>query len=135
MNTVVYQSFRTNNVSAWITTCLESTSKWAKMKGFDYLFYDDDFFNYAPAALRKAVKDQRHLVSDSARIELAAELLKTYDRVIWVDADVYINNPTSFLQNPPESSFLFCKERWMHKEHQKLNVIERVNNAVMVLER
>lgn len=135
MQTAVFQSFRTSKVPEWITACLDRTSSWAQARGFAYHFYDDEFFNYAPSALRAAVQNQRHLVSDVARLELAHTLLETYERVIWIDADVYINNPSGFLSELPPGKFLFCKEHWIHVEDQKTIAAERVNNAVMVLER
>lgn len=58
-----------------------------------------------PARIRTAVGNQRHLVSDVARLELGKKLLETYDRVIWIDADVYICNPSSFLVDFPPVSF------------------------------
>lgn len=135
MNTAVYQSFRTTNVPSWINRCTESVSTWALSREFSYHFYDDEFFNYAPVALRAAVNNQRHLVSDVARLELAKKLLEDHDRVIWIDADVYVNNPKDFLRQLPISKFLFCEERWVHQEGQKVVVSERVNNAVIVMER
>ena len=135
MKTAVYQSFRTTDVPDWMTRCLASVSSWAEMRDFAYHFYDDEFFNYAPARLRTAVGNQRHLVSDVARLELAKELLNTYDRVIWIDADVYINNPANFLSAFPPCKFLFCQEHWVHQEGEKIIVSERVNNAVIVMER
>lgn len=135
MKTAVYQSFRTTDVPDWVARCLATVSGWAKLRGFTYHFYDDEFFSYAPARLRSAVGNQRHLVSDVARLELAKELLDTYDRVIWIDADVYINNPTHFLSELPACKFLFCQEHWVHQEGEKVIVSERVNNAVIVMDR
>lgn len=63
------------------------------------------------------------------------KLLETYDRVIWIDADVYICNPSSFLVDLPPCKFLFCHEHWVHREGQTIHVAERVNNAVMVMDR
>lgn len=57
------------------------------------------------------------------------KLLETYDRVIWIDADVYICNPSSFLVDLPPCKFLFCHEHWVHTEGQTIHVAERVNNA------
>lgn len=135
MKTAVYQSFRTTNVPAWISRCLSSVTDWARSRGFAYHFYDDEFFSYAPARIRTAVGNQRHLVSDVARLELGKKLLETYDRVIWIDADVYICNPSSFLVDLPPCKFLFCHEHWVHREGQTIHVAERVNNAVMVMDR
>ena len=135
MNTAVYQSFRTTNVPAWVSRCLTSVSNWAMARGFAYHFYDDEFFGYAPAQLRAAVSNQRHLVSDAARLELAKKLLETYDRVIWIDADVYINNPANFLSALPPHKFLFCHEYWVYKDGPTIMASERVNNAVIVMDR
>ena len=48
MKTLVCQSFRTSDVPGWVTRCMKSVRGWAADRGFDYQFFDDRFFEYAP---------------------------------------------------------------------------------------
>jgi len=58
MRTVVYQSFRTENVPAWISRCLESVRLWAGAKGYDYRFIGDEIFDLAPGWYREKAKNR-----------------------------------------------------------------------------
>ncbi len=51
-DTVVFQSFRTRDVPAWITRCMETARAWAALRGFDYQFLDDRFFDRIPDRYR-----------------------------------------------------------------------------------
>lgn len=134
LKTIVYQSYRTENVPSWISKCMETVRNWASLKGFDYYFIDDRMFSYAPDWYRKKVKNNVLLVSDLARLEIAKELLaQGYDRTIWVDADIVIFDPENFNINI-EEEFAFTRELWAI--HNKLNCYEystRVCNAVTVM--
>ena len=132
MKTLVYQSFRTTNVPNWINTCLSSVKKWSDLCGFTYCFIDDAFFDYAPEAFKQAVNNQRHLVSDLARLELAHHYLEQgWERVIWVDADLIICDPENFsIDN--SASYLFCRELWMTLRDDNIVFSERVNNSIAV---
>jgi hypothetical protein len=45
--TVVYQSYRTRDVPAWIATCMHTVRAWAASRGFDYRFIDGRLFDRA----------------------------------------------------------------------------------------
>ena len=68
MKTLVYQSFRTSDVPVWVTRCMKTVRGWAADRGFDYQFFDDRFFEYAPDWYREKVKHHRLLVGDLARL-------------------------------------------------------------------
>ncbi len=74
MKTLVYQSFRTSDVPGWVTRCMKSVRGWAADRGFDYQFFDNRFFEYAPDWYREKVKHRRLLVGDLARLELAKQI-------------------------------------------------------------
>ncbi len=133
MRTVVYQSFRTANVPAWIERCLASTRAWAQLHSFDYHFVDDRMFAYAPDWYREKVAGDVLLVSDLARLAIARELLgQGYDRAIWVDADVLVFTSQRLTIDVTEQ-FAFCRELWVEpNESGGLRVKQRVNNAVCV---
>ena len=134
MKTVVYQSYRTSDVPAWIERCLASVRQWAAAQGFDYRFVDDRFFDYAPAWYRTRVSGNILLVSDLARLELAKELLgEGHSRAIWIDADVLVFAPQRFHIDVTQG-YAFCRELWLAPSAQPGRLVGtlRINNAVSV---
>ncbi|PUA29854.1 MAG: hypothetical protein B0W54_04685 [Cellvibrio sp. 79] len=132
LKTLVYQSFRTEGIPVWMATCMKSVKDWADHKNYAYEFLDDSFFGYAPAWFREATNNQRHLVADFARLELANLYLnKGWDRVIWVDADVFICDIECF-EIDERSDFLLCRELWVTRRDAQVVCSKRVNNSVMM---
>ena len=136
MKTVVYQSYRTVNVPAWLGRCMATVREWAAARGYDYRFIDDRLFEYAPPWYREKVVDDVLLVSDLARLEIARELLaQGYDRTVWVDADVVVFAPERFAIDAAED-YAFCKEVWVEPAADgTLSCSQRVNNSVSVFVR
>lgn len=136
MKTVVYQSFRTERVPAWITTCMATVKAWAQARGFDYRFYDDGFLARAPDWFRAKAQQEICPVTDLARLIVAKELLaEGWQRTIWVDADMLVFDPDA-LQVKVESGFALCLELWLHAVAADpagtRRVIHRVNNSLAV---
>jgi len=133
VKTVVYQSYRTVNVPAWISRCMQTVKDWALVRGFDYHFIDDRFFEYAPAWYREKVNHDVLLVSDLCRLIAARELLsKGYQRTIWVDADVVVFDPENFRVDVSEG-YAFCREVWIGLgQGGRFFYRHSVNNAVTV---
>ena len=131
MKTVVYQSFRTHHVPAWITACMATVKAWAEAKGFDYRFYDDSFLARAPDWFRAKAGHEICPVTDLARLVVAKELLaEGYERTIWVDADMLVFHPEA-LQVAPERGFVLCHELWLYTDAAGARrVSRRVNNSV-----
>ena len=133
MKTVVYQSFRTKDVPSWLEACMGSVRQWAKMRGFDYRFYDDSFFDLVPADLRPKASAFKCVLADYARLVAARDLLEEgYDRAVWVDADALIFAPASF-DITITHGYAFSREVWLDRvtlgrPQFKLSV----NNAVSV---
>src|SRR5271155_4687165 len=95
--TVVFQSYRTQNVPKWIVGCMETARGWAGMRGFDYQFLDDRFFDRVPAEFRARTTDKL-ILTDIARLLVTRELLEGgYERVVWIDADVAVFDPESWV--------------------------------------
>lgn len=110
---------------------MSSVKHWAEIQGFAYRFIDDVFFTHVPDWFRDAVKGQRHLVSDLARLELARLYLdEGWDRVIWVDADIYIRDLYDFKITDEQDHWL-CEELWVFAKDSQLQFSRRVNNAVL----
>ncbi len=133
MKTVVYQSFRTERVPAWISACMATVKAWAAAQGFDYRFYDDAFLARAPEWFREKAQHAMCPVTDLARLIVAKELLaEGYERTVWGDADLLVFDPAA-LRIRLERGFQLVHEVWLHDDPAGApRVIHRVNNSVAV---
>ena len=133
MKTVVYQSYRTDNIPAWIASCMGSVKAWADIKGADYRFYDDEMFERVPNWYREKTKDRLVVATDLGRLILAKELLaEGYDKVIWCDADMLIFAPDQF-EVPIEDEYAFGREIWIqHDAKGRLKAYRKIHNAFFV---
>lgn len=133
MKTIVYQSFRTERVPAWVTTCMATVKAWARAQGFDYRFYDDAFLARAPDWFRQRAQGEMCPVTDLARLVVAKELLaEGWHRTVWVDADMLVFDPAA-LRITAESGFALCHELWLFTDPTGARrVSQRVNNSVAV---
>lgn len=130
-DTIVFQSFRTDRVPVWISRCLESARRWAEIRGFEYKFLDDRFFDFIPAELR-ARTTNKVILSDLARLLVSRDLLgKGHRRFIWIDADVVVFDPDGW-QAPDESDYYFTHELWPTPHPGGVRLDVRANNAVMI---
>jgi hypothetical protein len=115
LKTVVYQSYRTSGVPAWIERCMATAREWAASKGFEYVFIDDSLFDYVPRWYRERVGGQAQLVSDLARLVLAEKFLSgPFERSVWVDADVLVFDPARF-EIDADGEYAFCRETWIER--------------------
>ena len=135
MSTVVYQSYRTSAVPAWIARAMESVRAWAEGSGFAYERLDDVFFAPVPPSYRDKVLGEPVRMSDLARLLAARRLLERHERVVWVDADVIVFDPARFVVDAPEG-YALCREAWICRAPDGRVVhAPRVNNAVAVFTR
>jgi len=133
MKTVVYQSFRTENVPPWIDACMATVRAWAERQRFFYRFFDDRFFDLVPPELRSRASAHKFLLADYARLVAARELLaEGYDRAIWVDADVVVFDSEKFTIDII-SGHAFCREVWLDRVYLGFPQFQlTVNNSVCV---
>ena len=133
MKTIVFQSFRTERVPAYIAACLESVQTWTRSQGHQYEFIDDRFLSLVPDSYRSKAGSLICLVTDLARILQARSFLQQgYDQVIWMDADLFIFQPEQ-LRLPIVADFRYCKEIWLHRAKSgEIYPIQKVNNSVCV---
>jgi hypothetical protein len=133
--TVVYQSYRTHDVPAWISACMDSVRAWAAQQGYEYRFIDDSLFERAPAWFRAKAQ---HLcpVTDLARLVVARELLKEgFERTAWVDADMLMFAPEHLELEIP-AGFAFTRELWVTPQPDGTPALSRrVNNSMTVFHR
>lgn len=133
MKTTVFQTYRTVDVPHWIVRCLDSVKQWSDMRAHEYRFYDDAIFEQVPSWYRDAVRGRILPMSDLARLLTARALLETNDRVIWVDADVFVFDPDA-LHIGGSAGFAVCPEVWVSKQWGAPSSEYRFNNAVMMFD-
>ncbi len=115
MKTIVYQSFRTENVPAWISRCMESVRRWTAQNQFGYRFYDDRFFDLVPRELYPRASAFKCVLSDYARLVAAKQLLEEgWERAIWLDADALVFDPDHF-EIEVTHGYAFCREVWLDR--------------------
>ena len=133
MRTVVYQSFRTENVPAWISRCLNSVRAWAGAQGYDYRFVGDEIFDLVPGWYREKAKSRIPVITDLGRLILARNFLGNgYERTIWFDADVLVFDPDKLDMDIGEE-FAFGREVWVQNDGKgRLKAYRNVHNAICV---
>ncbi|SCA57442.1 conserved hypothetical protein [Candidatus Terasakiella magnetica] len=133
MKTIVYQSYRTENVPQWISKSMDSVAHWAALKGFDYRFYGDEMFERVPQWYREKTKDRLVVATDLGRLMLAKELLlEGYERVIWCDADMLVFAPQEFDVQVHEE-YAFGREVWIQQDGKgRLKAFNKIHNAFFV---
>lgn len=133
--TLVVQSYRTDNVSPWIQTCLASVATWSENNGYSYECLDDSFFAYAPEWVNTHCGDQLLPITDVARLYLIRKRLENYPRVIWIDADMLIFTP-KYVQPDQAKGYALAREIWVNRDATGRTVVrEKVNNSCIVMTR
>ena len=134
--TVVFQSHHSLHQD-WLIRCTQSVRHWCVLQGFDYQWLGDELFEINPAWFNEKVKGRGPILSDLARLKHSARFLENYERVIWLDADVFLFNPHSF--SITQSSYLMGRECWVqpHKKGLKFGwkVYRSLCNAFLMFER
>jgi hypothetical protein len=133
MKTVVFQSFRTENVPPWIAVCLAGVRRWAADRGWDYRFVDDAIFQRVPQWYVEKAAGRLPVITDLGRLLLARDLLaEGYGRAVWLDADVLIFDPDR-LEIHVDSEFAFGWETWVQDDNKgRLKATGNVHNALCV---
>lgn len=131
-NTLVIQSHRTPLPYSWITRCLDSVSTWADSNYYQYRFMGDELFDVLPEAFAKKRLQQPVMFSDLARlICLKRALQDGYQRVIWLDSDFLIFDPSAFVV--PDEQYAVGREAWVqHDKRGMLKVYKKVHNAFLM---
>jgi len=134
MSTIVFQSYRTHDVPAWITRCLDSVRAWAELAGHAYAFIDDRLFDYLPAWYAPAVGNRLLPRTNLARLLAARDYLaQGHDCAIWIDADVLVFDPPRWSVAPGPEGFAFTREIWFETRWGAPVTRFGVNNAVFAV--
>ncbi len=113
--TLVVQSFRRTDVPDWIQRCLDSVRRWTRLRGFDYAFYGDEFYDLCGADYLARIGGNPRSITNLARLEITRiKLAEDYDQVIWFDADVFVFDPDR-LDVRTDAGYAFSRETWVTK--------------------
>jgi len=128
--TLVIQSFRTIHVPSWIDACLKTVRQWSQVQGYEYRFVGDEIFELVPDwYLDKSGRGP--VATDYGRLVLLKQALtEGYDKVVWLDADIYVMD--AGMQLEFEKSCAFGHETWIQEESGKMQARRNVHNAVCV---
>ncbi len=135
VRTVVCQSYRTRDVPPWIDLCLGSVRSWARARGHTYVFEDDALFERVPDSYRARAADRPMVLSDLGRLRWAEALLEAgYQRVVWLDADVFVFAPEA-LALDFEGDYAFGREVWLQPDARgRPRAHRKVHNALAVFD-
>ena len=138
MKTVVFQSYRTEEVPDWIGQCLARVRLWAEARGWAYRFYGDEALDRVPPWYRSKAGHRLPVVTDLARLLLARELLQdtvsgeSFERAVWLDADLLVFDAER-LDIDAAAEFAFGREIWVQENTSGgLRTYRSVHNAVCV---
>lgn len=132
----VLQSFRTVDVPSWITHCMDSVRQWALSQGWDYLVLDDRFLELPPGWVRERCGGNLYAVTDIARLIWAEDVLSgNHARVIWVDADVLVFDPSGLARHVSAvQEHGFARELFLRVAGRRTEPQWGLNNALMVFD-
>lgn len=94
MSTLALQSLH-DGAPGWLGRCLGSVRDWAAAQGHAYRFIGDELFDPIPQPARAACRGATLPLTDLGRLLWMRRLHEEgWDRVIWLDADVLVLDPT-----------------------------------------
>src|SRR5450631_1104892 len=120
-DTIVIQTFRNHTIPAWIQRCLDSVQKWAGMHHHDYSLAGDEFYDLCgPEYLGRGCKNPQ-AITDLARLVATRQRLDAgYQRVIWMDADMFVFDPAKlvfdFSAESLSTGYAFGREVWLFRD-------------------
>jgi len=133
-STLVIQSHRQPLPYTWLEICINSVKYWAELNRFDYQFIGDELFNYVSDELIEKTLSQPVIATDLARLKLLqSKLDKSYQTVIWCDADFFIFAPEKFILS--NDSYSLGREVWVQHDKNNQNRLTtkvKVHNAFMM---
>jgi hypothetical protein len=120
-NTIVIQSFRKNIIPSWIQRCLDSVQQWARSKGHDYSLAGDEFYDLCgPEYLNRGSKNPQAITNLARLVATRQRLDAGYQRVIWMDADVFVFDPANlvldFSAESLTTGYAFGREVWLFRD-------------------
>jgi hypothetical protein len=120
LNTIVIQTFRNHAIPAWIQRCLNSVRKWAALHDFDYSLSGDEFFSLCGPDYLAIIPENARAITNLGRLIATRQQLDSgYQRVIWMDADVFVFDPAKLVFDFPvdrlTTGYAFGREIWLSR--------------------
>lgn len=130
---VVCQSFRSDDVPAWLDVCLGSVCAWADACAFDRQLTGDDILDLLPSSYRARAAGRWPVLTDLGRLYLLRRhLADGAKRALWLDADVLVFAPDAF-QLPDDVDYAFGREIWVQGQGHAPKVRKNVHNAAILM--
>jgi hypothetical protein len=120
-DSIVIQTFRNHSIPAWITRCLASVEKWARLHGHDYSLAGDEFYELCgPDYFARGSKNPQALTNLARLVATRQRLDAGYQHVIWMDADVFVFDPAKLVFDFPAEiligGYAFGHEVWLTRD-------------------
>jgi len=125
-STLVLQSHKKPLPFSWIESCLDSVQSWVEMNGFAYRFLDDELFDFISPVLRQKTDQQKVIATDIARLYAIEYFLKSYERVVWLDADFLIFAPQDFHLADTPAGYMLGREVWIQALKERGALLEEI---------
>lgn len=121
------------NVPDIVRRATETVRAWADANGFDYQFKHDDLFELISSSVIDAAGPRKQMAADIARLAWMQHLLdEGADKVVWLDADVYLFRPDQLSVDAP-AGVTFGREHWVQPDKTgRLKLFNNVHNAFLV---
>lgn len=127
---LVLQSYGPPPWASWRRRCVASVRDWAAARGYAYRFLGDELFEPIPNDLKRACRGILLPLTDIGRLLWIKDLLaETWNRVIWLDADILIFDAALRIDRE-----CVGREVWLSKGLESgFRAAESVNNCVLSL--
>lgn len=110
---------------------MASVRSWAAAAGYGHEHLGDELLDLAPGWVHDAAGSSLLPVTDVARLVLLQQRLASHDRVVWMDADVCLFDPT-VVDVEVDGDVAVCVERWITgAPGGGLQAVPWVNNACL----
>ncbi|MBV1870242.1 MAG: hypothetical protein KUG76_04975 [Gammaproteobacteria bacterium] len=138
---LILQSHQQPLPKDWLTPCVNSVKNWAQLKGYEYQFLNDAFFDILPTWVIEKTQSQIVIATDLARLRWIQRYLNAgYDCVVWMDADFLIFSAHTFdieaLRQAPEG-YALGREIWIQPKDldnprpTQFKAYKKVHNAFL----
>jgi len=112
---------------------MDSVRAWAGAAGHAYRFVSDDLFDRVPDWARAKTAHRPMVASDLARLHLLGDILADGESAIWLDADVFVVDPSALTDHLDLSAgYLLGREDWVQPPvKNRPRVRKSVHNALL----
>lgn len=134
-DTIIIQSHK-QDAGSFVEQSVARVRDWAAGMGYEYACIGDELFDLLPDELIEAAHGRLQMAADIARLIWIQNLLdEGWQRVVWLDADVFIFRPDRMDIDVSEG-YAFGHEDWMQPgPNGKPRIHRNVHNAILIFTR